>query len=161
MAAVTTAHSLAAALDGRPGDVAASLDAAAELVERFGTTGEVGSLGFFLASIDVSVIRMWHALEANEPDQAVSIAQSLHPDRYPCAVSQAYYWMNYGRALAQLRGRRDDAVRALRTAEDIFPTKVRRDPLIRDTIATLLPGTRRDAIGTELRRMAHRTGLPT
>jgi len=64
--------------------------------------------------------------------------------------------MHYGRALAQLRGRRDDAVRALRTAEDIFPIKVRRDPLVRDAIATLLPGARSDAIGTELRRMASR-----
>jgi transcriptional regulator with XRE-family HTH domain len=161
VAVLTTSHSLAAALDGRPGDVAASLDAAAELVERFSATGEVDSLGFALAPIDVGVIRMWHALEANEPDRAVSIAQNLHPERHPRAVSQAYYWMNHGRALAQLRGRRDDAVRALRTAEDIFPTKVRRDPLVRDAITTLLPGARRDAIGVELRRMAHRVGLPT
>jgi len=161
VAVLTTSHSLAAAPDGRPDDVAASLDAAAELVERFSATGEVDSLGFALAPIDVGVIRMWHALEAKEPDRAVSIAQNLHPERHPRAVSQAYYWMNYGRALAQLRGRRDDAVRALRNAEDIFPTKVHRDPLVRDAIATPLPGMRRDAIGTELRRMAHRAGLPT
>jgi transcriptional regulator with XRE-family HTH domain len=160
VALVTTSHALAAALDGRPGDVDAPLDAAAELVERFGATGEVDSLGFVLEPIDINVLRMWHAREANEPDRSVSIAQNLHPERHPFAVNQAYYWINHGRALAQLRGRHDDAVRALRTAEDIFPTKVRRDPMVRDVIATLLPGTRRDAIGTELRRMAHRAGLP-
>jgi hypothetical protein len=68
--------------------------------------------------------------------------------------------MHSGRALAQLRGRQDDAVRALRTAESIFPTMVLRDPNVREAIATLLPGARRDAIGTELRGMAHRAGLP-
>ncbi len=54
----------------------------------------------------------------------------------------------------------DDAVRALRTAEDLFPTKVRRDPMVRDAIATLLPGARRNAIGMELRGLAHRANLP-
>jgi hypothetical protein len=118
-------------------------------------------LGFVFGPVDAGRIRMWLALEADEPDQAVSIAQNVDPERHPFPVNRAHYWVQYGHALARLRGRRDDAVRALRTAEDIFPTKVRRDPLVRDVIATLLPGTRRDAIGTELRRMAHRAGLPT
>jgi hypothetical protein len=94
------------------------------------------------------------------PDQAASIARDVHPERHPFLTGRADYWMHYGRALAQLPGRRDDAVRALRTAEDIFPVRVRRNPLARNVIATLLPGTRRDAIGVELRGMAHRAGLP-
>lgn len=52
--------------------MAASLDAAAELAERFGATGEVDSLGFTLTHFGIDVIRMWHALEASEPDQVVS-----------------------------------------------------------------------------------------
>ena len=68
--------------------------------------------------------------------------------------------MHYGRALARLRGRQDDAVMALRTAEDIFPTAVRRHPQARDAIATLLPRARRDATGMELRGLAYRAGLP-
>ena len=159
---LTYSHAHAAVLDGRPGDVAAPLEAAAELAERFGTTDDADSLGFAHARADMGLLRMWLALEAGEPDQAVSIAHDVDLARHhPFPSGQAHYWMFYGRALAQLRGRRDDAVRALRTAEDIFPIKVRRDPLIRDVIATLLPGTRNDAIGTELRRMAHRAGLPT
>ncbi len=43
---VTASHAFAAALIGRPGDVAAPLDAATELAERFGETDEVDSLGF-------------------------------------------------------------------------------------------------------------------
>ena len=157
---LTMCHAHAAVLDGRPGDVAAPMEAAAELAERFGATGD-DSLGFTRAPAEVGIRRVWLALEAREPDQAVSIARDVHPERHPFLSGRAHYWMHYGRALAGLRGRRDDAVRALRTAEDIFPIKVRRDPLVRDAIATLLPGTRQDAIGTELRGMAHRAGLPT
>jgi hypothetical protein len=104
---------------------------------------------------------MWLALEAHEPDHVVSIAQQVDPERHPFSRNQAVYWVHCGRALAQLRGRQDDAVRALRTAEDLHSTLVHRHPMARDTIATLLPGARRDAIGTELRRMAHRAGLLT
>jgi transcriptional regulator with XRE-family HTH domain len=156
---LTMTHAYAAVLDGRPGEVAAPMDAAAELAERFGATGD-DSLGCDISPAEVVGRRMWLALEAGEPDQVVSIARDVHPERHPFPSGRAHYWMHYGQALAQLPGRRDDAVRALRTAENIFPIKVRRDPLVRDVIATLLPGTRRDAIGMELRGMAHRAGLP-
>ncbi len=39
------------------------------------------------------------------------------------------------------------------------PVSVRRNPFVRDTIAVLLPGARRDAVGQELRDMAYRVGL--
>lgn len=84
----------------------------------------------------------------------------IWPPRWMPPLTRSLYWVHVGRALAQLRGRHDDAVRALRTAESIFPTMVLRDPNVREAIATLLPRTRSDAIGTELRRMAHRAGLP-
>ncbi len=157
---VTSTHAYAAVLDGRPSDATELLHAAAELGERFEPIGETDSLGLLGAVADVKLHRVWMALEAGEPDQAVSIAQDVHPERHPFPSGRAYAWMHYGRALARLRGRHDDAVRALRTAEDIFPTKMRRDPLVRDTVATLLPGARRDAMGTELRGLAHRAGLP-
>jgi transcriptional regulator with XRE-family HTH domain len=157
---LTMLHADAALLDRQPGDVAAPMDAAAELAERFGATGDTDSLGFIHTPDEVGLHQMCLALEAGEPDQAVSTARDVHPERHPFQTARADYWMHYGRALARLRGRRDDAVRALRTAEDILPVRVRRDPRVRDVIATLLLGTRRDAIGMELRGMAHRAGLP-
>ncbi|MBV9729762.1 MAG: helix-turn-helix transcriptional regulator [Pseudonocardiales bacterium] len=157
---VTTSHAVAAMLDGRPGDVAAPMQAATELAERFGATGETDSLGFVFGPVDAGIVRMWLALEAGEPDQAASIAREVNPERHPFPVNQAHYWIQYGRALARLRGRRDDAVLALRTAEDLFPTKVRRDPMVRDVIAELLARSRGDAVGRELRGMAYRAGLP-
>ncbi|MGH3901637.1 MAG: hypothetical protein ACRDTA_25960 [Pseudonocardiaceae bacterium] len=103
---------------------------------------------------------MWLALEAKELDRAVIIGQNVNPDRHPLPVARAQYWVHYGRALAQLRGRHEDAVRALRTAEEIFPTMVLREPRVRDTLAVLLRHSRRDAVGEELRGMARRAGLP-
>ena len=158
---VTATHAVAAALDGRPGDAVAPMDAAAELAERFGATGEVDSRGFVYCPTDAGVYRMWLALEAGEPDRAVSIAQDVHPERHPVPVMRTYYWVDYGLALARVRGRHDDAVVALRTAEDIFPTKVRRDPMVRDVIAGLLARSRRDSpMDRQLRGMAYRAGLP-
>ncbi|MGH3865125.1 MAG: helix-turn-helix domain-containing protein [Pseudonocardiaceae bacterium] len=157
---VTAAHAVAAALDDRPGDVAAPMEAAAELAGRFGATGDTDSLGFLFGPTDVGVYRMWLALEAGEPDQAVSVARDVDPERHPFTTMQALYWVDYGRALARLRGRRDDAVMALRTAEDLFPTMVRRDPIVREVIAELLTRARRDTVGRELRGMAYRAGLP-
>jgi hypothetical protein len=136
------------------------MEAAAEVAERFGATHEVDSLGFVLGPVNVGLFRMWQALEAQEPDQAARIAQALDPERIPRPVNWSAYWVYVGCALAQLRGRHDEAVRALRTAESIFPTMVLRDPNVREALATLLPSSRRDAIGTELRAMAYRAGLP-
>ncbi|MGH3908254.1 MAG: helix-turn-helix domain-containing protein [Pseudonocardiaceae bacterium] len=167
VAVATACHALAAVLDGRPGDAAAPMDAAAEIAARFDVDflppvpapTDVGTDRFVFGSVDAGIARMWVALEVGDPDQAVSIAQDVHPERHPFPVNQAHYWTHYGRALAGLRGRADDAVRALRTAEDIFPTKVRRDPWVREVVATLLPGARRDAVGMEIRGLAYRTGL--
>jgi transcriptional regulator with XRE-family HTH domain len=157
---VTVHHATAAALERRYGDMAAPMTAADDVAERFGATQDIDSLGYWFGPVNVGLSRMWQALEAHQPDQVARIAQELDPARIPFAVNRSLYWVHSGRALAQLRGRHDDAVRALRTAESIFPTMVLRDPQVREAIATLLPGTRRDAIGAELRGMAHRAGLP-
>ncbi|MBV8995592.1 MAG: XRE family transcriptional regulator, partial [Pseudonocardiales bacterium] len=70
------------------------------------------------------------------------------------------YWIDYGRALARLRGRHDDAVVALRRAEEVSPLHTLRNPFVRDVIAELLVRARRDAVGRELRGLAYRAGLP-
>jgi hypothetical protein len=67
------------------------------------------------------------------------------------------YWVDYGRALARLRGRHDDAVMALLRAEKISPRRVHRNPFAREVIAGLLARSPRDSrIGRELRRIADR-----
>ncbi len=70
---------------------------------------------------------------------------------------RANYLVNYGRALAQLRGRRDDAVRALLRAEQISADKLHRNPSPGRRSASSCRGP---AMGRELRRMAYQAGLP-
>ncbi|MGH3688371.1 MAG: helix-turn-helix domain-containing protein [Pseudonocardiaceae bacterium] len=161
VAQVTALHAAAARLTGRPGDVAAPLDAAEELADRFGATGETDSLGYVFGPNDAGLVRITDALQASEPDRAVSIAQQVQPERHPFLVNRCGYWTRYGHALARVRGRHDDAVVALRTAEDLFPAKVLRDAIIRDVIAELLTRSRRDSpTDRQLRGMAYRAGLP-
>ncbi|HWR47591.1 MAG TPA: helix-turn-helix transcriptional regulator [Pseudonocardiaceae bacterium] len=168
VAVVTACHAIGAVLDGRPGDAVAPMDAAAEIAGRFDVDSlasvseptDAGMDRFVFGSVDAGSAQMLLALEANEPDRAVSIGQNVNPDRHPLPVARTQYWIHYGRALSQLRGRRDDAVRALRTAEKIFPTMVLREPRVRDTLAVLLRHSRRGSSTDEvLRGMARRAGL--
>lgn len=154
---LTMTSALLAATDNRPADAAAPMAAATELAER---GGEDDPLGFGFGPTTVELWRMALALEAGEPGRAARIARDVDPQRHPFATRQATYWVDYGRALARLRGRRNDAVRALRTAEGIFPARVHRDPFARDVLGELLMRARQDAVGRDLRGMAHRAGLP-
>lgn len=157
---VTMTRSLVAAADDRPEDVAAPMEAAAELADRTGEPGEDNDyLGFGFGPTNVGLWNMALALEAGEPDRAVSIAEGVHPERHPFATRQAAYWVDYGRALATVPRRRDDAIVALRTAERIFPTRVYRNPFARDTVTELLGRARREAGGRELRGLAYRMGV--
>ncbi|MGH4018175.1 MAG: helix-turn-helix domain-containing protein [Pseudonocardiaceae bacterium] len=156
---LTMMHAVVAATDNRPGDVVAPMEAAAELARRFGEICEVKPLGFGFGPTNVGMYRMSQALEAGEPDRAVSIARGVRPERHPFVSRQTSYWMDFGRAAARLRDRRDDAVRAFLTAEELFPVRVYRNPLAREAIAGLVQRSRADAVGRDLRGLASRAGL--
>ena len=66
---VTACHAMAAVLDRRYGDMAAPMDAAADVAERFGATSQVDSRGFLFGPVNAGCFRMWLALEADEPDK--------------------------------------------------------------------------------------------
>ena len=169
VATATGCHAAAAVLAGRPSEAAAPMDAAVEIAGQFAVDSrapvpeptDAGTDRFRFDTLDAATLRMWVALETGEPDRAVSIAaNNLAPQRHP-PQAQVRYWTYYGRALARLRGRHDDAVRALRRAEAIHPHRVQRDPFVREVLAELLTQTRRDSpAGRELRAMAYRAGLP-
>ncbi|MGH3777295.1 MAG: helix-turn-helix domain-containing protein [Pseudonocardiaceae bacterium] len=147
---------LVAAADNRAGDMQAPLEHAIQVAQRTGQ-GNAFRMGF--GPVNVGLWRMAGALEAGDPDTAVQVAEGLRPQEHPSRERRATYWMDYGRALARVH-RRDDAVMALRRAEELFPMRVLRNPFARDTIAELLARSRRDAVGQELRGMAYRAGLP-
>lgn len=160
ISALVVTRALLAVVAGRPDDAAAPMDAAAAMADRFGELGAADPLGFGWGPTGVGFRRVRLALETDDPDRAVRIAEDLHPERDVFPVNQVYHWVGYGRALAQLRGRQDDAVRALRRAEAIHPHRVQRDPFVREALVYLLPRTRRDSpAGRELRRMVYRAEL--
>jgi transcriptional regulator with XRE-family HTH domain len=154
---VALRRSLVAAADGRLGDVAAPLEYAAELAQR---TGEKNAYGLGFGPISVGMFRMSGMVESGDHEGALNVAEGLNPNAHANLSSRTFYWVNYGRAAARVRGRHDDAVKALRRAELISPHHVQRNPLVREVIAELLVRSRRDPVGRELRGMAYRAGLP-
>lgn len=154
---VALRRSLVAAADGRPGDVAAPLEYAAELAQR---TGEKNAYGLGFGPISVGMFRMSGMVESGDHEGALNVAEGLNPNAHANLSSRTFYWVNYGRAAARVRGRHDDAVKALRRAELISPHSVQRNPLVREVVAELLMRSHRDPVGRELRGMAYRAGLP-
>ncbi|MBV9013594.1 MAG: helix-turn-helix transcriptional regulator [Pseudonocardiales bacterium] len=150
-------RSLLAVVDSRPQNVEAPFQQAVELAER---TGEGNAYGMAFGPTTVGLWRMFSLLEAHDYEQAVRIGDGLHPEVYLPRLVQADYWADYGRALARVRGRRDDAIAAFQRSEEISPHRLCRDPLTKDVIAELLVRSRRDSVSRELRRMAYRAGLP-
>ncbi|MGH3962517.1 MAG: helix-turn-helix domain-containing protein [Pseudonocardiaceae bacterium] len=150
-------RSIVAAADSRPHDVDASVEYATDLAER---TGEGNAYGLGFGPIKVGLYRMTGLLEVGDNERAAGVAESLTPEAHVNRSGQAAYWADYGRALARMRGRQQDAVTALRRAELISPHRIQRGPVIREVLAELLARSRRDAVGRELRGMAYRAGLP-
>jgi hypothetical protein len=150
------ASSLVAAADQHPSDAQAALSHARELAQHTGQ-GNAFLMGFEPAN--VGVWTMAAALESDDPDIAIQVAERLNPKEHPSRERQATYWMDYGRALTRVR-RRDEAVHALRTAEELFALRMLRNPFAREALAELVAHSRRDAVGRELRGMAYRAGLP-
>jgi transcriptional regulator with XRE-family HTH domain/tetratricopeptide (TPR) repeat protein len=150
-------RSLVAASDKRPQDVEPALDYAEELAQRTGQ-GEAFWLGF--GPVNVGLWRMASLLEVGDYDRAVGVAEGLNAQEHPSPERRATYWADYGRALARIKGRQDEAVRAIWRAEQLHPTRVQRNPFVREVLAELLSRSRQDAAGRELRGMAYRAGLP-
>jgi hypothetical protein len=146
-----------AAADRRSGDVSAPLDYARELAAR---TGEGNAYGLGFGPINVDLYRISGLLEVGDYEQVVQIAEGMNPYAHANRSRQVAYWADYGQALARLRGRHGDAVRALRRAELISPHRIQRNPIIREVLAELLSRSRRNAVGDEVREMARRAGLP-
>ncbi|MBV9161151.1 MAG: helix-turn-helix transcriptional regulator [Pseudonocardiales bacterium] len=149
-------RSLLAAVDSRPEDVAAPFEHAAELAER---TGEGNAYGMGFGPTTVGLWRMYSCLDVGDYAQAVRIGDGLHPEVHLPPLVQADYWITYGRALARVRSRRDDAVVALHRAEEISPSHLYRDLFATDVITELIARSREDSVGRELRGMVHRAGL--
>lgn len=77
--------------------------------------GNAYGLGF--GPINVDLYRISGLLEIGDHERVVSIAEGMNPQAHANRSRQVAYWADYGQALARLRGRHEDAVRAPRRAE--------------------------------------------
>ncbi len=150
-------RSVVAAADNRPADVDPPLEYATELAAR---TGEGNAYGLGFGPVNVGLYRMAGLLESGDYERAARLAEGMEPGAHGNRSRQAAYWADYGRALARVRGRHGDAVRALRRAEHISPHRIQRGPVVREVLSELLTRSGQDATGRELRGMAYRAGLP-
>ncbi|GAA2970707.1 helix-turn-helix domain-containing protein [Actinokineospora diospyrosa] len=153
---LTLTRSLVAAAKGEQGERVSALDHAEDLARH---AGEGNALGFGFGPSNVGVWRMSVALEAGEHTEAARIASTVDPNVLPSATRKSAYWREYGRALARMPNRRDEAVLMLRRAERISPARVHRHPFMHSVLSELLARARDDAIGRELRGLAYRAGL--
>ncbi|WP_084210708.1 helix-turn-helix domain-containing protein [Pseudonocardia acaciae] len=154
---LTLTDSLVSAARGETAQRNAALEHAADLATR---TGDGDALFFGFGPSNVGVWRMSVALEAGEHAEAAKIAATVNPKALPSPTRVSAYYREYGRALARLPKRRDDAVMMLRQAEMISPARIHRHPFMRSILAELYAKAKRDAIGQELRGMCYRAGLP-
>lgn len=154
---LTLSHLLVAAAESCQTNMSAALNHATELAGR---TGEGTAFGLGFGPINVKLWQMETLLEAEDYESVVRVAGEFNPDAHPYRSRRSVYWRDYGRALARVKGRQNDAVIALHRAEQIHPHRVQRDPFAREVLSELLAHSHHDAVGRELRGMAYRAGLP-
>jgi len=155
--ALALSQSRVAAASSDRADAEAALEYAAELAMR---TGEGTAFGLGFGPTNVGLWRMEAMLEIGAHEMVTALAKGLNPNVHPYRERQSAYWRDYGRALARVKGRHDDAVIAFHRAEQIHPHRVQRDPFAREVLAEPLLRSPRGAVGRELRGMAYRAGLP-
>lgn len=146
----------AAVSSRRPQDAEAPLAEAAAVAEH---TGQGNAFWHSFGPANVQMWRISMAVEDGDGGRAVELARQINADVIPAASRRAAYWIDLGRAHAQLRGAEQQSLQALRRAEVLAPQRARANPFVRDTVAVLLRRMRSNAAGVELQRMASRFGV--
>jgi transcriptional regulator with XRE-family HTH domain len=144
---------VSAAERGNFADGIAHIDEAADVAQR---TGEAHSYALWFGPTNVGIWRMGYAVIAGDGGEVREIARSVNPRLIPSRTRQAGYYMELGRGLANTRKNDHAAITAFRQAEDLAGPYVRSNPFVRDAVTTMSARIRRDALGRELRGLAHR-----
>lgn len=157
---VTLARSLSAAAATRGADQQAALEHAVDLAGRIDHTDPmtVGRRWFGWSPENVALWRMSVAVENADHGRAAAIGDAINPAALPSPTRRFQFHITRARALCRLPRRQGDAVRSLRAAEDIAPSRVRVHQGARSVMVELAERAKREALG-ELRGLAHRSGL--
>lgn len=100
---------LAAAVTGRNAEAAERIAEAEAVAAR---VGECSPTVATFGPTNVAMYQMKGALEVEDCELAARLGGQIEPQRIISAERRAMYWIDYGRALASLRGRQQEAVAA-------------------------------------------------
>jgi transcriptional regulator with XRE-family HTH domain len=152
--------SMACAVDGRPGDAQAHLDAARAEARTLGDPAD--GRGFNLCGFGPTNLALWRmtvAVELGEYGEVLELARTVSPTPLRIANRHQTFWMSAGRALAH-SGRTDrEALVAFMHAERSAPLAFSLNPMARDAITAMVHRARRRSVSDDLRVMAHRLGV--
>lgn len=153
---LTAAWAFAIAADSS--QVKTHLDEAAPLADRLGDNPTGGFANMWFGATNVAFWRAALAVEMGDGGRVGEISRGIHPEAVPSKSRQASFYTAMGRGLAQDR-RDSEAVAYLLRAEHTAPQRVRTNPAVRETVASLLRRARSRAGGPQLRRLASICGL--
>ena len=128
---------LAAARDGRPGDVATHLGEAGSLAAH---TGERNHFRYHFGPSNVAAWELSIAVESGTGAEAAErfTAAPIDLSVFGSKARESFVLFDLARGWLQAEGARDgEALRALDTADRIAPLQVRNDPIARDLVRVL------------------------
>jgi transcriptional regulator with XRE-family HTH domain len=148
-------HAFAQVGAGRFPDAA---DPIAEATVLARITGETDTLALMFGPTNLRLWELAIVTDGGDPLDAMPILADINPAVIPSKSRQVCFYSDGARAAAKL-GNIDQAVQLLSTAERIAPQRVHGDPIIVETVRSLLDHTRRVAAGDRLRGLAQRMSV--
>ena len=145
--------SLSVLASRRTDDAVAHLSAARRIADR---AGETTSWEMSFGPSNVGIWQMGFEVSAGEPGRAVELARLVDTDNIPSKGRQATFYLHLGRALTDLTGHDDAALRTLLVAERRAPQLVRSSVMARETARVLLHRAMR---GSPLYGLCERLGV--
>jgi hypothetical protein len=129
---------------------------AREAVDLADRTGQTDTMGLYFGPTNVNIWRIGIEVDGGDPARAVDIARATNPATIRAGFRQVFYYADAARAYARLRGKDQQAIRYLLTAERLAPQHVHTSPHAQETTRALLERSRRQAGGPELRGLGER-----
>jgi transcriptional regulator with XRE-family HTH domain len=154
---------LQSAVSSRPDEARAHLAEAADVARVLGEPEPYGPLsagfnGNWFGPTNVNYWQVAVAAELGDPATAIAVADRTNLSAVPVPNRHVYFWTDYARALAA-GGKDRDAMLALAKAERAAPQHFRRNPVVRDLVATLINRAKRRAVAGEMTTLARKLGL--
>jgi len=120
-------------------------------------TGDTATLNLHFGPTNIEFWRIAMDTDGDRADKAVARAENTDPTRVVSLSRRTAFHVDYGRALGRI-GEVEAATKQLRMAERAAPQRVRPDPLVRETLRSLVEASRRST-WAELRGMCERMGV--